>query len=63
MLMITRFKLIFIAVLSLPLLSYGDENGLVYKFIQADSSYMFHGSFEVKAYPDSNRMNKKERYD
>jgi len=52
MLMITCFKLIFIAILSVPFLSYGNENGFEYKFIQADSSYTFHGSFKVKAEPD-----------
>ena len=51
--MIIWFKSIFIAVLSsIPLLSYGDENDLDYRFTQADSSYTFYGSFKVKADPD-----------
>ena len=50
--MIIWFKSMFIAVLSIPLLSYGDGNDLDYKFTQADSSYTFYGSFKVKAEPD-----------
>jgi hypothetical protein len=50
--MINYSKLIFIAVFGIPLLSYGGEDNIAYKFIRADSSYEFYGSFYVKAEPD-----------
>ena len=47
------YKIIIVALLSLPILLYGSKKKeLDYEFIQEDNCYSFRGSFIVKAEPD-----------
>jgi hypothetical protein len=47
------YKIIIVALLSLPILLYGSKKKeFDYEFIQEDTSYSFRGSFNIKAKPD-----------